>query len=181
MRQLLLSATPFAIEHALLAAAHMGHKRLVQLFIATGIDPDLALSYAARAGAQDLVSRLIDEGTAVNPRLKPSGRYMNDRMSPLTAAAAGGHEFVVQQLIMKGAELETSTLLSATSNGHVQITELILQERPYGVETLSEALIPAVEAGYTSIVKLLLDHGADIEVHDHWHVRPLHAAAPRQS
>ena len=147
-----------------------------------GIDPDLALSCASRVGIQDLVSRLIDEGALVNQNPELANRILASRkmpgyMSPLTAAAASGHAVILQQLIAKGAELETSALLLATENGHGQVTELLLQEKAYDMETISEALISAVEGGHILVTKLLLDHGADIESHDHWHVRPLHTAA----
>ena len=152
-------------------------KRNTNSKIRAGIDPDLALSCASRVGIQDLVSRLIDEGALVNQNSQLAGGKIHMSMSPLDAAAASGHAVILQQLIAKGAELETSTLLSATRNGHRQITELLLQEKAYGMETISEALISAVEGGHILVAKLLLDHGADIEVYDRWHVRPLHTAA----
>ena len=145
--------------------------------IRAGIDPELALSCASRVGLQDLVSKFIDEGALVNQKPGSAGEYIENTMSPLTAAAAGGHAVIFQQLIAKGAELETSTLLSATRNGHGQIAELLLQEKAYDKETVSKALISAVEGGHVSITKLLLDHGADIESCDGWHTRPLHTAA----
>ena len=153
-------------------------KRNTNFKVGAGIDADLALSCASRVGMQDLVSRLIDEGALVNqnPDLV-SRREHRKYMSPLTAAAASGHAVILQQLIAKGAEIETSTLLSATRNVHGQITELLLQGKAYDMETISEALISAVKGGHISITKLLLDHGADIEIYDRWHVRPLHTAA----
>ena len=152
-------------------------KRNTNSKIRVGIDPDLALSCASRVGIQDPVSKLIDEVALVNQDPESASRNIEEYMSPVTAAAASGHAVIVQQLIAKGAELETTTPLSATRNGHGQIAELLLQEKAYDMETISKALISAVVGGHMSITKLLLDYGADIEIDDYWHSRPLHTAA----
>ena len=115
-----------------------------------GIDPDIALSCASRAGIQDLVSRLIDEGALANQNPEYASPKQPGYMSPLVAAATSGHAVILQQLIANAAD---------------------------DMETISKALIAAVEGGHILVTKQLLDHGADIEINDPWHVRPLHTAA----
>ena len=170
VRQLLPSSPPFGIQEAIIAAASTGHESVVRLLIETEIDPELALSCAARVGAHDIVSRFIDEGTEVNAEpLKIS--------TILKSAIEGGHEVIIHRLVAEGASYEPLMLSLAVENGHTHVVQCLIQQYSHESGDLSVLLDTAVAKGFQSIVKLLLDNGADIETQNIWYGRPLHVAA----
>ncbi|KAF3942424.1 Inversin [Dactylella cylindrospora] len=88
------------------------------------------LSHAASRGQEDIVGLLI-ETDQVNINLK-SG-YPG---SPLSSAAANGHEGVVRLLLKKGADIESrddfkrTPLSRAVMNGHEGVVQLLLSRNP---------------------------------------------------
>lgn len=108
-KQLIPVATQFAIEQALGAAAENGHKNIVRLLVGTGIDHDIALSCAARVGAQDLVSELLAGNSAIEPRLRLPKHCLRSPISVLTAAVESGHEALVQALLSENMQPDANT------------------------------------------------------------------------
>ncbi|KAG4432770.1 hypothetical protein IFR05_011753 [Cadophora sp. M221] len=92
--------------------------------------------------------------------------------TPLSWAAANGHEAVVKLLLEKGAELETSSssgrtpLSFAAARGHEAVVKLLL-EKGAELETLDSygrtPLSYAAARGHEAVVKLLLEKGAELE------------------
>lgn len=170
VRQLLPSSHPIGIQMAIIEAASGGHESVVRQLLETEIPRELALSCAARVGAHDMVSRLIDEGTGVNAE-------PNNEPTPLESAIKGGHETIVQQLISEGASYKPDMLSVAARFGHTHLLQHLIRQYFHDSVVLSESLFPAVHYGYMSMVEILLDNGADIEFQQAYRGRPLHVAA----
>ncbi|KAF2847122.1 ankyrin repeat protein, partial [Plenodomus tracheiphilus IPT5] len=117
-------------------AASTGWKKAVQLVFERSSGLKLQnevgqslLSHAARNGQLDVVSYLLKEDTiesSVNQKDK-SG------CSPLFWAASGGHEKVVEALLLRGADWKLPNnnsrqpLSQASQNGHMSVVEKLLQ------------------------------------------------------
>jgi uncharacterized protein len=91
---------------------------------------------AAAAGEIHLLDYLLAHGVDVNTRAQ-------NGESPLGAAAAAGQIEVAQLLIVRGARLDNRTLI-----------------------TFKTPLIEAAQMNRTAMVKLLLDHGANLSARD---------------
>ncbi|KAI7972793.1 hypothetical protein EIK77_003939 [Talaromyces pinophilus] len=144
-------------------AAKGGHEAVVQQLLCGGANPEVVdnddrtpLSWAAERGHKAVVKLLLDNGANHvmdnddrTPRTIESGmllgmdhytnRKSNSGHTPLSYAAKGGHEAIVQQLLNKGANPDAADNDDRTP------------------------LSWAVEKGHRAVVKLLLDIGADIE------------------
>ncbi|CAN0426004.1 unnamed protein product, partial [Scytosiphon promiscuus] len=112
-------------------AAHVQHARYA------------VLHWAARAGHQSFVARLIDAGVPFDSRFSQMG-------TALTEVVQGGHTCVVQDLLAAGADVNKIVKCSAsngtrTSGGYVGFT-------PLGI---------AVHKNDEEMVKVLLEAGAD--------------------
>lgn len=128
------------------------------------------LFYAAKKGNTQVVQELLEKGAAVD--FTGEGKD-----TPLIAAARGGHDDIIKILIEKGAKLDTrgyrndSALDRAIQNGHNKAVERIVeaggiwQKSPGGAinPQRQNYLIRAIRRGRLSIVKIFVQHGADID------------------
>ncbi|KAI5460968.1 Pfs, NB-ARC and ankyrin domain protein [Mariannaea sp. PMI_226] len=106
--------------------------------------------------------------------------------TPLSYAAEKGHETVVQQLLMQGADFESTDrkhgrtpLLWAAGNGQEAVVQQLL-EKGANIESKDldgqTPLLRAAKAGYKTVVQQLLEKGANIEARDHFDSTPLSLA-----
>ncbi len=139
---------------------------------------------AARNGDLTGVQAELNKGANVNAKREGGA-------TPLHDATEGGHEEIVELLIVAGANLHARTntmmggggwtpLHSAVSHGYRGIVELLIV---YGtdVDTRDSAgksgLHDAALQGHKEIVELLISKGADLDAESAYYGTPLHVAA----
>jgi ankyrin repeat protein len=145
---------------------------------------DLAL--ASCIGLREVVEDiLLKERPDVNSEAMD---YRNP--TPLSLAAAQGHEAIVKLLLENGAEIEAkdkygqTALSQACRGGHEAVIKLLLKNEAdieakdkYGQTPLSQT----AEEGHEAIVKLLLEKGVDIEAKDKYGQTPLSIAVQHKN
>jgi hypothetical protein len=139
---------------------------------------------AARNGDLAGVQAELDKGVDVNAKREGGS-------TPLHGAAEGGHEEIVELLIVAGADLHARTvpmlggggwtpLHSAARQGHREIVELLIAN---GTDVNSRdstgksSLHDAALEGHKEIVELLIIKGADLNAESGYYGTPLHVAA----
>ena len=139
-----------------------------------------ALNYAAFGGHLDIIDYLIDKGADVNSKT-------NDNITPLLTACIMGHEKCVESLVVKGhsslkqTEEHYTPLIFAAQNGNAEVVEYLLSLEPKldinetGIEGKSP-LHHAASHNYFSLVKLLVDNGANVNLADDLKETPLMAS-----
>lgn len=108
--------------------------------------------------------------------------------SPVNTAAYFSLEFAVEKLLRDNANVkeepeDQTPLIVATRNGRERMVRLLLDSRPKNLDHVpmngSSALSYAVEAGNSSIVRMLLDSGADPDLPAKLGETPLMCAVSR--
>lgn len=144
-------------ETALSAAVARGQTEVVKLLLKAGADPDKenVLYSAALRGHTDISRMLIENGADVN-RVKKNGA------SPLLKAAINGHTEIAQMLLKHGANVDQA------------ITSCDTRWRYFGpsrtrkcsdLKTLGATpLYRAAKRGNIDMVKLLIEHGANVNM-----------------
>uniref|UniRef100_A0A1X7TD98 Uncharacterized protein n=1 Tax=Amphimedon queenslandica TaxID=400682 RepID=A0A1X7TD98_AMPQE len=129
----------------LIEAAREGHINVVELLLSKGADPncidqegDTALIVSARGGDYETVKVLLDNGADPNIEMDP---YYVGGTTALMAAVNNKHHHVVELLLTK-------------------ITHLSLMYNEGDI-----ALIVSARGGDYETVKVLLDNGADPNIH----------------
>lgn len=141
------------------------------------------LHLAAHAGALEAIETLIASGA------DPDVMDRDDR-TPLHIAALNGHAHVVKYLVMDAKaspnmldKNDQTALHFACIGGYLDVCHELIQWQAYvEVDTVSnlQPLHFAALSGHTSIAKLLLHHGADINCLCAEDLQsPLHCAASR--
>jgi hypothetical protein len=134
--------------------------------------PAAPLYYAALCGFQDLVGHLIARQQDVNA---DGGYYLR----PLVAALAGEHFQMADLLRHNGAEphvrgqVGTNPLHAAAFSGNFEVVRILIEYDPANINARDEdGLTPLrwASRGHHfndgSILRLLLEHGADIDTQD---------------
>ena len=126
------------------------------------------LTLAAEKGDTDQVLALLDQGADVDA----SRSYR----TALMWAALYGHADTVRALLKRGAKINPHIVYDwdsfhmAVLGGNPQIVDLFLKQgadvNTKDPEHEITALIYAAESGYLEVVRLLLDHGAEIHARD---------------
>jgi hypothetical protein len=141
------------------------------------------LYYAALCGFQDLVEHLI-----VNhpEQVNTGGGYY---LTPLVAALAAGQFQTAKTLYDNGAHPSLSGLLgrtplhSAAYYGEIEMVWVLLKYKAYVAARTDDGETPlhftscCYYPGCPNVARLLLEHGADVNVRDNCRETPLHVAA----
>jgi ankyrin repeat protein len=158
----------------LMYAAALGSLESMRLLLDAGADPNIANAFAATplmwcAGDAAKVRLLLSNGANVNVRSSLG------RTPLLIAAAYDGATEAAKLLIEKGAAVNArdksgmSVLEQAATSNHIELVRLLLAKGA-NVNTVDEggftALMAAANNGdrNAAMVKLLLDHGAAVNV-----------------
>ncbi|KAG7203560.1 hypothetical protein KM043_013607 [Ampulex compressa] len=133
---------------------------------------------AAAAGHLALVKLLVKRGAKVNSTTKTNS-------TPLRAACFDGHYDVVKFLVQHGADIEMANrhghtcLMIACYRDHIRIAKLLLALKADANRKSvkgNTALHDCAESGSLEILKVLVEHGARMDV-DSYGMTPLLAAA----
>ena len=167
--------TPIAL------AALNGDAALIRKLLDTGVDPnsanpggESALMTAARAGHLDAVALLLDRGANVNAADHAHAQ------TALMWAVLENHVDVVKLLLARGADVNAHTTVTIPQGEYVPARAggasgagIIRQRALPTAEGGMTPLLFAVRDGNTDMVRLLLDHGADINQSSGNHTSPL--------
>jgi ankyrin repeat protein len=120
---------------------------------------------AAEAGEFDRVKALVESGAPLN--------LVTEEGTPLTVAAASGHDRVAWYLLSKGADpnlmdgQNRTPLIAAAGEGSQRLVKLLLSAGANVNQRVGEgqtALTTAAMAGNLSVVRTLLDAGGNVNV-----------------
>jgi len=157
------SALHFAIEH--------GHVNVAKALLDAGAGVDnTAGDFSGRTpifracgrGNIEVVKLLIERGANVRVQSKPGG------WTPLHSAAESGHRDVAALLLKSGADVNAidkirgTPLSLAVWRGDTELTKLLLASGASPAMAKRECLYGAAYAGYTDIVGLLTEAGAEV-------------------
>ncbi|MGG4492591.1 ankyrin repeat domain-containing protein [Brevibacillus reuszeri] len=182
------------LNHALLTAVTQGNKEEVTKLLADGADIDAtdetgrtSAMIAVHTNQLELFILLVEHGANINIR---DNRLDN----PLLYSGAEGKLDFVKAAIAAGADTTVTNrfggtaLIPAADRGHVEIVRELLTTSDVNVNHVNNlgwtALLEAVILGdggknHQAIVKLLIEHGADVNLADNDGVTPLQHAKKR--
>ncbi|GED67892.1 hypothetical protein BRE01_15940 [Brevibacillus reuszeri] len=182
------------LNHALLTAVTQGNKEEVTKLLADGADIDAtdetgrtSAMIAVHTNQLELFTLLVEHGANINIR---DNRLDN----PLLYSGAEGKLDFVKAAIAAGADTTVTNrfggtaLIPAADRGHVEIVRELLTTSDVNVNHVNNlgwtALLEAVILGdggknHQAIVKLLIEHGADVNLADNDGVTPLQHAKKR--
>lgn len=178
------------------AAANVGHVEMVRLLLELGVEPELrgtsdqargygstgALGRAARHGSGTIVIQLLEAGADFNLTNGYSSK------SPIEEAAKAGQLEVISIFIDRGASIKSTNILQhaipslESSDDNIEMVNFLLDNGadPNGVLDDKESLLPlqlAVREGKISVVRALIEHGADVDRQNDEGWTVLHEAA----
>jgi ankyrin repeat protein len=130
--------------------------------------------YAAYAGQEELVNRLIRAGADVNARSK-SGK------TALIGAAQYGHAGIVKSLLAAKAnanfveQTQETALMHAAIEWHLVVVQLLM-EKGIRENDVRNAFIAAAGEGRIQIVQYFISRGVDVNARNAYGVTPLTVA-----
>ncbi|RNB69616.1 ankyrin repeat domain-containing protein [Brevibacillus panacihumi] len=182
------------LNQALLQAVQNGDQDQIKKLLADGADIDAtddrgrtSAMIAVHTDQLEIFQLLVEKGANINIR--------DQRLdNPLLYAGAEGKIDFVKAAIAAGADTTITNrfggtaLIPAADRGHVEVVRELLANSDVDVNHVNNlgwtALLEAVILGdggknHQEIVKLLIDHGADVNLADHDGVTPLQHAKKR--
>jgi ankyrin repeat protein len=173
-------ATRYGVAPIGLAAMN-GDAGMIRKLLDAGADPNTAnpggetvLMTAARTGKVDAVSLLLDRGAKVDASEMVHGQ------TALMWAVLENHVDVVKLLLARGADINAHTKVTMPKGEYVPArpaaasgTGIIRQRALPTADGGMTPLLFAIRDGNTEMMRLLLDHGADIEQSSGNHTTPL--------
>ncbi|KAJ3017124.1 UNVERIFIED_CONTAM: hypothetical protein HDU68_011832 [Siphonaria sp. JEL0065] len=137
------------------------------------VDGSNILHYASEFYCQDIFSYLVSILSEFQAVFNSTN---SDGITPLFIAATHGHVDALKLLIENGADVNVEAgrwprtpLYAAAQNGHVNAISILLENDSF-------ALVAAVRVGDVDAARLLLEHGAAVDVVEN-NMAPLHFAS----
>lgn len=163
----------------LLYAAHIGDLQLVQKALQQGANPNTrrshdgwtALIVAAWWGQPEVIELLLQHGADIQAKTN-DGKTALDLIETKMHAQSARHIEVLYRL-KQGKTSPNEDLLYAAKIGDVQFAQQALKKGAHADTTMKNcypkdcktALVFAVRGGHFDVVKLLLEHGANVHAH----------------
>jgi ankyrin repeat protein len=164
------------LEDLLIAAAGHGLTDRVRRLLARGVDPDgreakhpiyqgrSPVQQAALNGHMDIVSLLVDAGAS----------WEHDQVDELVASAMSGDRTAMERLLaaepgLRGRAIERcpdQLVRAAEQDSYEAVSVLIELGFDVNARSRTAPLHEAAMRGNVPVIQLLLDHGADPNVHD---------------
>jgi len=162
-------------EFNLFYAVKSGALEEVKFYLKNGVNPNVRdkagftpLHYAAEKGDESIVMALL-----LHPNIEVNSKT-NTGKTPLLLASENGHGKVVNELLKSGADVnivdnwESSALIWSAANSHSDIVSELLKIDGINLDLQDDggytALMYAVIYGNETIVKMLLEAGADLKL-----------------
>lgn len=162
-------------EFNLFSAVKSGVLEEVKFYLKNGVNPNVRdkagftpLHYAAEEGDESIVMVLL-----LHPNIEVNFKTHSGK-TPLLLASENGHEKVVNELLKSGADVnvvdnwESSALIWSAANSHSDIISELLKIDGINLDLQDEAgytaLMWGVINGKETIVKMLLEAGADLKL-----------------
>ena len=177
-----LNATDINGHNALHHAIQHNHRQMLELLLTEGADP----GFKDMDGNTPFNLAVINEQPTLAAILLKAMVGINGRddksWSPLYWAIVSDDWQLVQELLRDGADVAIGRHQNAFDIAKIMGTEtklaaILAKER--GINTTYKVLVKAVHKGDTDTIKLLLEHGADIEPRDNNFRTPLMYVAAR--
>lgn len=174
---------------ALMAAASMGLREMVQFLISKGAEINVtclhnhtALNYAESEGYAEIAKILLDAGATANQDVRTERGRLNLR---LVAAAANGDSALVSDLLRSGADVNAkdnegvTALVAAANRRRLEVVSILLQAGadPNARDRLGRTALIRAARFDTKVTESLLDAGAELNVRDDRGWTPLIASA----
>ncbi|KAF5682111.1 ankyrin protein [Fusarium denticulatum] len=163
-------------------AAEKGHSSLVQLLLEAHVDFDskttasnfyegrTPLSFAAGKGHEDIVRLLLEKGANPNSEGVDRGSHVK---SPMSFAAERGYEAIIGLLVRFGGDPciggggGATPLLLASRHGHKGAAKVLIDTGRVQIDLPDDMrrtpLSYMAQWGHETLVRLLLDQGAELE------------------
>jgi len=137
------------------------------VLVGCGMTPEEGFLKAVEDGKTELVEDYINSGGAIDARTSKG-------QTPLLLAASGGHTETMKILIENGADVneeaaaELTPLMGASISDNIDSVKLLLDNGARVNETcaLGTALHFACRVNNSSIIKVLVESGADLNISD---------------
>ena len=146
-------------ENALYVACEYRHLKIVKMLLRKGINTTCIstivgltpLLIASRCGHVEILNKLLEHGIDINEEVSRWG-------NAFVVASEAGQLEMVNYLIMKGIDINCKTKLSE------HLPDIPCNPWYSNHELGKTALIVAVETGRLEIVKVLLNHGVNVNI-----------------
>ena len=185
-------------QHLLTAAAYTGKIEVLRALLEKNADVNTGSRYfgkplqaAAYAGHNDVVLLLLEQGADVDDG-GAAGWYTLDQAldsqyygTALQAASLAGHEHIARLLVKSEYNAKNSgkdyphAIMMAAQGGHPGLVQFLMENgRITQPSRLRKLLLRrACHYGQEQVVRMMLDSGANVNVHDGMTGTPLHIAA----
>ena len=141
------------------------------------LGPPRNLAHAAHRGDAGAVAKFLKEGAAPDAA-DPEERTYDE--TPLSLAAACGHEEVVRLLLGAGASVRSAkgsdALSAAVDYGRTEVAKLLIEKGAKWEGDGGQLLNSAAGVGNRQMVDVLLAAGAEVNARDRHGSTPLHEA-----
>lgn len=141
-------------------SAEYGYEEIFRILLEYGGDPssrnNYCLKYSCSMGHENIVRLLIEAGVNINDR----------NSCALTYCASRGHLNIIKMLMEQNINVRHNNLAlqAGATNGHIDVVQYLLRNGANVNGNKGGALVGSSMRGFDTIVKMLLDCGANVGI-----------------